>query len=81
MEAFMEVVKSWINLARSAADGSAMVEDMEVSEVDGEARVGGVVVARGGGGGSATDEERLEADTRLSRALVPKTAGARLQSS
>jgi len=81
MVAFMEVVKSWINLARSAADGSAMVEDMEVSEVDGEARVGGVVVAGGGGGGSATEEECLEADTRLSGALVPKAIGPRLRSS
>ena len=58
-----------------------MVEDMEASEVDGEAGVGGMVVARGGGGGSAVDEECLEVDTRLSGALVPKAIGPRLRSS
>ena len=37
MEAFMEVVKAWIILARSAVDGSAMGEGMEADEVDGAA--------------------------------------------
>jgi hypothetical protein len=46
MEAFMEVVKAWIILARSVVDGSAMGEDMEAAEVE------GVVVAEGGGGGT-----------------------------
>jgi hypothetical protein len=81
MEAFMEVVKAWIILDRSVVDGSAMGEDMEAAEVDGAAEVGGVVVAGGGGGGAVVDEERLEADTRLSRALMLKVAGPRLQSS
>ena len=38
---------------------------------------GGVV----GFGGGVVDEERLEADTRLSRTSAPKTAGPRLRSS
>jgi hypothetical protein len=41
----------------------------------------GVVVAGWGGGGATEDEERLEADTRLSRASVLKVAGPRLRSS
>jgi hypothetical protein len=81
MEAFMEVVKAWIILGRSAVDGLAMGEDMEAAEVDGAAEVRGVVVAEGGGGGAVADEERLEADTRLSRASVLKVAGSRLRSS
>ena len=58
-----------------------MGDDMEAAEVDCEAGVGGVVVAGWGGGGAAEDEERLEAETRLSRALVLKVAGPRLRSS
>ena len=58
-----------------------MGEDMEAVEVDGAAEVGGLVVAGGGGGGAVADEERLEADTRLSRALAPKVGGPWLQSS
>jgi hypothetical protein len=46
MEAFMEVVKAWIILARSAIDGLALGEDMEVAEVDGVVEVGGVVVVQ-----------------------------------
>ena len=63
MEAFMEVVKAWIILGRPAVDSSAMGEDKYVAEVE------DVVVAGGGGGSAVTDEECLEADTRLSRAL------------
>jgi hypothetical protein len=71
----MEVVKAWIILARSAVDGSAMGEDMEAAEVEGEAGVGGVVVVGWGGGGAAEDEGRLEADIRLSRAWTLKVGG------
>jgi hypothetical protein len=57
-----------------------MGEDMEAAKVDGAAEVGGVVVAGGGGGGAVADEERLEVDTRLSRASVLKVEGPRLRS-
>jgi hypothetical protein len=49
--------------------------------VDGEAGVGGVVVDRWGGGGTSEDEERLEADIRLSRASMLKVADPWLRSS
>ena len=53
---------------------------MEAAEVIGEAVADGVVAA-GFGGGAEVEEERLEADTRLSRELVLKVAGPRLRSS
>ena len=81
MEAFMEVVKAWIILARSAVDGSAMGEDMEAVEDEGEVGTDGVVAARWASGGAAEEEECLEADTRLSRALAPKVGGPWLLSS
>jgi hypothetical protein len=80
MEAFMEVVKAWIILDRSTVDGSAMGH-MEAAEVDGAAEVEGMVVAGGGSGGTVADEERLEANARLSRASMLKVAGPRLRSS
>jgi len=44
---------------------------MEAAEIVGEAGADGVVAA-GSGGGAEVEEECLEADTRLSKALVPK---------
>jgi hypothetical protein len=57
--------------ARSAVNKSAIGGDVGGK---GEAAVG----ERAGGGG---DEERLDRDTKLSRASMPKTAGPRLRSS
>jgi len=70
----MEAVRVWMSFAKSAVVGSAMGEDMEAVEDEGEVGTYGVVAA-GWAGVGAAEEERLEADTRLSRALVPKTAG------
>jgi len=52
--------------------------DMEAAEGVGEAGVEGMVVA-GFGGGAEVEEERLEVDTKLSRALVLKVAGPQLR--
>ena len=58
-----------MSLTKSALVGSAMGPAAEVAECKGdEAGAGGVVVAEGDGGGAAEEEERLDADTRLSRA-------------
>jgi len=46
---------------------------------DGGAMAGAEVAA--GGGGAGVDEDRRKPDTRLSRALVPRTGGPRLRSS
>ena len=64
------VVSLRVMAAGSARVGSAI----EWTEGNGE---GGAV----GFGGVMDDEERLEVDTRLSTALMPKTAGPRLRSS
>jgi len=69
----MLLVSSLITLAMSALDGSAMGGEEEA--VDWVGVVGGVVVAGGGGGGAAEDEERLESDTRLTRASTPNNGG------
>lgn len=66
-----------MSLARSDVVGSAM-GDMEAAEGVGEAGVEGMVVA-GFGGGAEVEEERLEVDTKLSRALVLKVAGPQLR--
>ena len=76
-------VDSWrIMAASSAMVGSAM----EVTEGDEVAtaacdRDGGVGLGGAMGGAAVEDDERLDRDTRLSRALIPKTAGPRLRSS
>jgi len=52
--------------------------------MDGKGGSGAVGFGGGGAvgfGGGVVDEERLEADTRLSRTSAPKTAGPRLRSS
>ena len=69
-----------MSLAKSAVVGSAMGDDMEVVEDEGEVGTDGVAAA-GWAGGGAAEEERLEADTRLSRALAPKVGGPWLLSS
>jgi len=76
----LQAVRVRMSLAKSVVVGSAMGDDMEAVEDEGEVGTDGVAAA-GWAGGGAAEEERLEADTRLSRALVPKTAGPRLQSS
>ena len=58
--------------ARSAVVGSAISEVMDGA--GGAAAVDGLAEEE-------TEAERLEADTRLSRASVPKTGGPRLRSS
>ena len=64
-------VKASIIVARSAVVGSAMPEVTEATADGGD---GGVL-------GADAKEDRLEPDTKLSRASVPKTAGPRLRSS
>jgi hypothetical protein len=66
MEAFMVVVRAWIILARSAVDGSAMGDDVEVAEVVGDA---------GLASGVEVEEDRWLADTRLSRAWASREGG------
>jgi hypothetical protein len=70
----MAVVRAWIILARSAVDGSAMGEDVDAAELVGEAGAEGTVAA-GLEYGVEVEEDRRLADTRLSRALVPKVGG------
>jgi hypothetical protein len=77
----MEAVRVWMSFAKSAMVGLAMGEDMEAVEDEGEVGTNGVAVAGWAGGGAAEEEERLEADTRLSRALAPKVGGPWLLSS
>ena len=63
--------------------GSAMA-DVTEAEADGGERGGlggGVEVEGCCGNGAEEDEERLEADTRLSRASRPRVAGPWLRSS
>jgi len=72
-------VATCVSMAASSAKVGSAMEVM-----DGEG--GGGAVGFGGGGagrfgGGVVDEERLEADTRLSRTLTPKTGGPRLRSS
>ena len=62
-----------MSLAKSAVVGSAMGDDMEAVEDEGEVGTDGVAAA-GWAGGGAAEEERLEADTRLSRVSVLKVA-------
>ena len=68
-------VRASIILAKSAVVGSDMAEETEAAADGGD---GG---GRGGGCSVEEAEERLEPDTKLSRASVPKTAGPRLRSS
>jgi len=77
------VVKVSIILARSAMVGSAMADVTEAAADGGErgGLDGGVEVGGCCGNGAEEDEERLEADTRLSRTSAPKTGGPRLWSS
>ena len=62
-------------VASSAAVGSAMAD---VTDLVGD---GGACVVRVSGGVVEVDEDRLDSDTRLSRAFRPKTGGPRLRSS
>jgi hypothetical protein len=55
-----------MSFAKSTVVGSAMGEDMEAVEDEDEVGTDGVVAAGWAGGGAAEEEERLEADTRLS---------------
>lgn len=76
------VVKASINLARSAVVGSSMVDVTEAA-ADGDEKggLGGGTEVEGFCGGDAEeDEECLESDTRLSRALGPSVARPRLRS-
>jgi hypothetical protein len=66
----MVVVRFWRRVAISAMVGSA------IGAVDDLGDSGGV-----GELGDGSDEDRLERDTRLSRASVPKVAAPRLRSS
>jgi len=55
-----------------------MGKETEAEEEEGED--GGAEVAAGGGG-AGVDEDRQKHDTKLSRALVPRTRGPQLRSS
>ena len=71
-----------MSLAKSAVVGSAMGDETEA--VDGEGEDGGAAAGAAGaagGGGAGVDEDRRKPDTMLSRALVPKDAGPWLLSS
>jgi hypothetical protein len=68
------VVRVSISFTRSAVVGSVMAEGIDVAANGGE-RAGWV------GGTADGDEERLVADTRLSRVSGPRVAGPRLRSS
>ena len=76
-------VKASIILARSAVVGSAMPEVTEAAADCGDVgELGADTGGKAAGGWSVDEEEdRLEPDTKLSRASVPKTAGPRLRSS
>ena len=76
-------VKASIILARSAVVGFAMPEVTETAADGGDGGVLGADAGVAAGCGWSVDEEedRLEPDTKLSRASVPKTAGPRLRSS
>jgi hypothetical protein len=77
------VVRDSIILARSAVVGSDMAEVTEAAANGGDG--GGLgkdaEAMVGCGGGAEDDKERLEPDTRLSRASNPRIAGPRLRSS
>ena len=64
-------------LGQIGRGGSAMGKETEAKE---EGEDGGAEVAAGGGG-AGVDEDRWKPDTRLSRALMPRTGGPRLSSS
>jgi hypothetical protein len=68
------MVKVSISFTRSAVDGAVMAEGLDAAADGGERAewVGNTVEG---------DEERLVADTRLSRAPGPRVAGPRLRSS
>jgi hypothetical protein len=68
------VVRVSISFVRLAVVGSDMAEGIDAT-TDGGERVEWV------GGTADGDEERLVADTRLSRASGPRVAGPRLRSS
>jgi len=70
-----------MSFAKSVVVGSAMGDDMWAVEDEGEVGIGGMVAAGWTGGGAAEEEDRLEADTRLSRAWAPRVAGPLLLSS
>jgi len=55
----MEAVRVWMSFAKSAVVGSAMGEDMEAVEDEGEVGTDGVVAAGWAGGGAVEEEERL----------------------
>jgi hypothetical protein len=80
---FKDVAKDSIILARSAVDGPDMAGFTDATS--GSGGVGrlsnGAAALVVGGGGAEDEEERLESDTRLSRALIPRIAGPRLRSS
>jgi hypothetical protein len=76
----MVVVRSWIILARSAVDGSAIGEEVEAAEAVGEAGADGMVAA-GLECGAEVEEDRRLADTKLSRTWAPRDGGPWLLSS
>ena len=55
----MEAVRVWMSFAKSAVVGSAMGDDMEAVEDEGEVGTDGVAAAGWAGGGAVEEEERL----------------------
>ena len=55
----MEAVRVWTNLAKSVVVGSAMGDDMEAVEDEGEVGTDGVAAAGWAGGGAVEEKERL----------------------
>lgn len=69
-----------MSVAMLTVVGSAMGEETEAAEDEDEAGGNGMVAA-GFDGGAKVDEDRREANTRLSRVLAPKVGGPWLRSS